>query len=179
MPNDATDVGCAMADVGCESVAALLRRADRGYDVRGDLVALAYQVGQLGMREEAGFDEAFEPVRGFVGFLFDDAELVDEVGPRPRAETRDSSPRRTWPSAAVAADHVRRARGGQRLGELDHAQGERLRPGLHRVLVHGVQMVATSQVWVHPTSAIAHPTSDGSRGEVGPWRATVTATIGA
>jgi len=58
------------------------RRFDGGHDDRGDFVAFAHQVGQLGGRDDAGFDKEFEPISGLVGFFFDDGELVDEIGSR-------------------------------------------------------------------------------------------------
>ena len=76
------DVGCWKWDVGCGSVSALLGGSNRGHDDRGDLVAFAHEVGELGGRDDAGFDKEFESISGLVCFFLDDGELVDEIGSR-------------------------------------------------------------------------------------------------
>ena len=180
-----TDVGCWKWDVGCGSLSALLGGSDGSDDDRGDLVAFAHQVGELGVREDAGFDEEFEPVRGLVGFFLDDGELVDEIGSRfPAARGSVVGADGRGRTKKLFADDIGRSRGRQRFGQFDDPQRERLGPGLHRVLIHGVEMVTASIVPVHPTSGPVHPKSDiehptSGGGETGPWSETATATIGA
>jgi len=150
-----------MCDVGCESIAACFRRFDGRHDDGRDLVALTHQVGELGLREDAGFDKEFEPIGGLVGFglppwspsVLDDGELVDEIGPRfPAARSPVVRSDGRGRAKELPADHFARSRGRQRFGQLDDPQGERPGSGFHGVLVHSDDMVAGAVVSEHPTS---------------------------
>jgi len=178
---DRTDVGWQKCDVGCGSDSAFLRSANRGDDDRRNLVAFAHPVGELGVRDDPRFDEEVEPIRGFVGFglppwspsVFDDAKFVNEVRTRSRSAQgpivgSDGRGR----AKQLLADHVRRARGWRRFGQLDDPQGERLGP------VPQVGRFQAARCYADGGTAnnFRLPTSEFPL-RVGPW--SETATIGA
>lgn len=147
------NVGSWKGDVGSGSVSALLCGSNGRHDDRGNLVALAHQVGELCERDDAGFDKEFEPISGFVGFglpsrsrsrigrvhpsVLDDREFVNKTGSRlPPPRGSIVGPDGSGRAKKLPADDLCLSRRRERLSQLDNPERERLGAGLHRVFVH-------------------------------------------
>ena len=114
----------------------------------GEVVGFLQQRRQLARGHRRGFDEQFEPQRGFVSFLFHRSDFGDEFGLAARAAT-GAVIRRDRSAAAndLFGDGASRiVIFGNHPGQLDDPQGKGFGPGFQFDWVHVLELQIQSAI---------------------------------
>lgn len=121
--------------------------ARSGHD-GGQFVGFVEQVGQFARGHGAGFNQQFEPQRGFVGFFFDGSHLGDEF----RLAARTATGAIIGGDGSSTADNLfgDDTRGlvvfWNRLGQFDDSQSKSFRAGFEFNRSHGVKLQTQSAI---------------------------------
>ena len=126
--------------------------AGRGFPGGGhdgcQFICLFKQGGQFARGHDVGFNQQFEPQRGFVGLFFDDSDLGDEF----RRTTRPATGAVVGGNGSSAADNLLGDGAGgviilrNCLGQLDDSQSKSFCPGFEFNRSHGVKLQTQSAI---------------------------------